>query len=85
MAIHQNCSPNELVLDRYLSENRDLVSKGADINALDRSGDSPLELATSAGEAEAAPFLTEHGAKRVRGDDAQRQKAIEDRVREATG
>lgn len=77
-AMHGAAQKGDLRTLRYL------VSKGADINALDRSGDSPLELASSAGEAEAVQFLTEHGAKRVRGDDAQRQKAVEDRVREAT-
>ena len=59
---------------------RYLVSKGADINALDRSGDSPLELAASRGNQEATQFLVERGAKRIRGDDAQRQKAIHDKV-----
>jgi ankyrin repeat protein len=61
---------------------RYLVSKGADINILDRSGDSPLELASSSNRTEAAKFLTESGAKRIRGDESQRQKASHDRVRE---
>ena len=65
-----------------LSMLRYLVSQGADINALDRSGDSPLELAISANQAEAARFLTENGAKRIRGDDSQRKKAIDDQVGE---
>jgi len=61
---------------------RYLVSQGGNINALDRSGDSPLELAVSANQAEAARFLTENGAKRIRGDDSQRKKAIDDQVGE---
>jgi hypothetical protein len=77
-AMHGAAAKGDMKTLRYL------VSKGANINALDRSGDSPLELATSAGKEEAAQFLTVQGAKRIRGDEAQRQKAIEDRVREAT-
>lgn len=61
----------------------DLISMGADVNALDRSGDSPLELATERGQRKAAELLTDHGAKEVRGDDAQRQKAIHDKVRDS--
>lgn len=49
---------------------------------MDRFGDSPLELAASRGHGEAARFLTEHGAVRLRGDEARRQQAIRDRVRE---
>lgn len=59
-----------------------LISAGANVNALDRAGDSPLEIAFSRGQEKSAQFLTEHGAKRVRGDDAQHQKAINDKVRE---
>ena len=59
-----------------------LVSSGADVNALDRSGDSPAELAASRGHQECATFLQEHGGKRIRGDEAQHQKAIEDKVRD---
>ncbi|MGH9739164.1 MAG: ankyrin repeat domain-containing protein [Candidatus Acidiferrales bacterium] len=58
-------------------ELRYLISKGANINALDRFGDSPLELAESGGSSDAADFLTGLGAKRIRGDDAQRKKAIQ--------
>ena len=77
-AMHGAAAKGDMKTLRYL------VSKGANINALDRSGDSPLELATSAGKEEAAQFLTEQGAKRIRGNDAQRQKAVEDMVREAS-
>jgi len=59
-----------------------LVSKGGNINAVDRYGDSPLELAASRGNDKAAAFLTEQGAKRIRGDNEQRQKAVHDKVQE---
>jgi hypothetical protein len=59
-----------------------LVSNGAEVNALDRSGDSPDELAASRGHQECVTFLQEHGGKRVRGDEAQHQKASEDEVRD---
>jgi hypothetical protein len=59
-----------------------LASSGAEINALDRSGDSPAELAASGGHQECATFLQEHGGKRITGDEAQHQKAIEDKVRD---
>lgn len=61
---------------------RFLVSNGADVNALDRAGDSPAELADSRGHQECASFLQEHGGKLIRGDEAQHQKAIDDKVRE---
>jgi len=59
-----------------------LVSSGADVNALDRAGDSPTELAASRGDQECASFLEQHGGKRIRGDEAQHQKAIHDKVRD---
>jgi len=52
-----------------------LVASGADVNAIDRYGDSPLEVATSQKHAEAAKYLADHGATLVRGSDEQRQKA----------
>jgi len=57
-----------------------LVSSGADANALDRSGDSPAELAATRGHQECVSFLQKHGGKRIRGDEAQHQKAIHDEV-----
>lgn len=59
-----------------------LVSSGADLNALDRSGDSAAELAASRGHQECVSFLQEHGGKRIRGNPAQHQKAIEDKVQD---
>lgn len=59
-----------------------LVSSGADVNVLDRAGDSPAELAASRGHQDCASFLEEHGGKRIRGDEAQHQKAIHDKVRD---
>ena len=58
-----------------------LVARGANVNALDLYGDSPLELALSNGHTDAAHFLSAHGAKRMRGDEAQRSKATEAIVR----
>ena len=40
----------------------------------------PLELAASRGNQEAAQFLVERGAEKIRGDEAERQKAIHDKV-----
>jgi Ankyrin repeats (many copies) len=59
-----------------------LVSSGADVNALDRAGDSPAELAASRGHTECATFLQERGGKAIRGDEAQHRKATEDKVRD---
>lgn len=59
-----------------------LLSRSADLNAVDRFGDSPLEKAAAASQNEAVQLLSGRGAKRIRGDDAQRQKAVEDIVRE---
>jgi len=76
--MHAAAVTGDLRMARYLT------SKGANIDAVDRSGDSPLELAVSKGNEAAASFLTRCGAKRIRGDEAQRQKAIDDEVSEAT-
>ncbi len=75
--MHGAAAKGDLPILRYL------VSKGASINALDRSGDSPLEVAASADRTDAVRFLTENGAKRIRGDEAQRKKAIDDQVQES--
>jgi hypothetical protein len=76
-AMHGAAVKGDLPILRYL------VSMGADVNALDRSGDSPLELAASGNRTEAAKFLIENGAMRIRGNEAQRKKAIDDRVQES--
>lgn len=76
-AMHGAAAAGDLPILRYL------VSKGASINALDRSGDSPLEVAAAANRIEAVRFLTETGAKRIRGDEAQRKQAIDDQVQES--
>jgi hypothetical protein len=75
-AMHGAAGKGDLPILHYL------VSQGANINALDRSGDSPTELAAEANHAEAVQFLAENGGKRTRGDEAQHQKAIDDQVRE---
>jgi len=58
------------------------ISQGANVNAVDRFGDSPLELALSNHRDATANLLVELGAKRLRGTDAQREKAIHDQVQE---
>jgi hypothetical protein len=73
-AMHGAAVRGDVRIARYL------VSKGANINALDRAGDSPLELAASNNNDSMVNFLTGSGAKRIRGDEAQRKKAIQDEV-----
>lgn len=75
-ALHAGAVAGDLRLVQFL------VSKGANVNALDRSGDSPLELAASRGNNECARFLQDHGGKRIRGDEAQHAKASHDKVQE---
>jgi len=61
---------------------RFLVANGADVNSIDRAGDSPAELAATRGHQDCVAFLQEHGGKRIRGDEAQHQKAIHDEVQD---
>ncbi|HEY0701545.1 MAG TPA: ankyrin repeat domain-containing protein [Candidatus Acidoferrales bacterium] len=75
-ALHGAALSGDLATVRYL------VAAGANVNVLDRAGDSPLELAAANQRYQAAAFLTANGAKRIRGDDAQHQKAASDEVRE---
>jgi hypothetical protein len=75
-AMHGAAIKGDVQILRYL------ISKGADIDALDRAGDTPLEVAASANRTEAVIFLTQSGAKRIRGDETQREKARHDMVRE---
>jgi hypothetical protein len=74
--LHAAAIAGDLRLVQYL------VSKGANVNALDRSGDSPAELAASRGNQQCLKYLEDHGAKRIRGNETQHQKAIEDKVRD---
>lgn len=74
--LHAAAAVGDLAMAQYF------VSKGSDVNALDRSGDSPLELATEKGHKQVADFLNAHGAKMIHGDETQHQKAIHDQVQE---
>jgi ankyrin repeat protein len=48
-----------------------LLANGADVNAVDRCGNSPLESALSMGRTDVARFLTEKGGKIIRGSEEQ--------------
>jgi hypothetical protein len=52
-----------------------LVSKGADLNAVNSYGDSPLEAAAETRHTDVAAFLKAHGASQIRGTPEQRQAA----------
>jgi uncharacterized protein (DUF433 family) len=69
-ALHGAASKGDVNIIRFLA------SSGANINAVDRSGDSPLELALANHQKAAGNVLTALGAKRIQGDQAQRDKAI---------
>jgi hypothetical protein len=75
-AVHGAASIGDTKTLRYLA------SKGADLNAVDRSGDSPLEFAISNRQESAAKLLVELGAARIRGTEAQREKSIHDQAQE---
>jgi hypothetical protein len=75
-ALHGAASKGDINIIRFLA------SSGANINAVDRSGDSPLELAIANDQEAAASVLAALGAKRIQGDQAQRDKAIRDQVQE---
>jgi hypothetical protein len=77
-ALHAAAAKGDLKIINFL------VSQGANVNVLDRDGDSPLELAATNGHNDAANFLSNRGAKRVRGDEAQRKRAIQEEVDEST-
>lgn len=62
-----------------------LLSRSADLNAVDRFGDSPLETAAVAKQNQAVQLLEIRGAKRIRGDDEHRRKADNDILREGCG
>jgi hypothetical protein len=75
-AAHGAAAKGDVRMLRYL------LSKGADLNVVNRSGDSPLELAISNHQNAAVKFMFDLGAQRIRGDERQRQKAVEDQVQE---
>ena len=52
---------------------RFLLASGADVNALDRLGNSPLQNAISEHRPEAAKLLAEHGGKIIHNGEQQRQ------------
>jgi hypothetical protein len=52
-----------------------LIGKGADVNAVNLWGDSPLEGAVDNHKTETVQILSEHGAKAIKGDKEQRQRA----------
>lgn len=71
-ALHAAASAGDLRTIQFL------ISRGADVNALDRSGDSPTELAASQTHQDCVAFLRQYDGKRIRGDVAQRNKAADD-------
>ncbi|QOY86788.1 ankyrin repeat domain-containing protein [Paludibaculum fermentans] len=75
-ALHGAAAAGDVRTIRYL------MGISANINAVDRFGDSPLELAISNHKDSAARVLVELGARRITGSEAQRNKAIHDQVRE---
>jgi hypothetical protein len=60
-----------------------LIQRGADVNAINAYGDSPLANAMEAKEraAETQSLLSKHGARLLRGSKEQRDKVIEEQVR----
>jgi len=77
-ALHAAAIRGQLDTMRYL------LKKGADVNAINTFGDSPMENAGHALEhsAEALALLAAHGGKRVRGSDEQRKSALERQMQE---
>jgi len=57
-----------------------LLSKGANVNALNAYGDSPVQNAISMRHPEAVALLEAHGGKDIRGSDQQRNRAIHEEV-----
>jgi len=55
-----------------------LIAAGADANATDSWGESPLAVAIAEKHQEAAAVLSEHGAKIIHGTEEQRAKARQD-------
>jgi len=57
-----------------------LINHGANVNALNAYGDSPLGYATEA-NAETRDLLSKHGGKYIRGSEEKRKQMIEEEVR----
>ena len=78
-ALHGAAVAGELEVIEFLLEH------GADVNATNPSGDSPLANAMEARQRprETQALLMRHGAKVVRGSDAQRDRALEERFRKS--
>jgi|GEM_PF-1646909 hypothetical protein len=74
--LHAAAATNRVDVARFL------VSQGAQIDALDRCGDSPLERAYELNSEGTRKFLESIGAHRIRGSDTQRKKALDDEVHE---
>jgi hypothetical protein len=76
-ALHGAVVEGELSVIEYLLEH------GADVNAINAYGDSPLANAMSAQKraGETQTLLVKHGAKLVRGTEEQRSQVIEEQVR----
>ena len=58
-----------------------LAAKGANLNALNDYGDSPLEAASRNHQGAAVAFLKAHGALQIKGTEEQRQAAADAIVR----
>ncbi|HEY4370015.1 MAG TPA: ankyrin repeat domain-containing protein [Steroidobacteraceae bacterium] len=72
--LHGAAGGGERVVVEYL------LSKGANVNALDAYGDSPLERARSTNHSEVVAVLAAHGGKEVRGSEEEREQAIKAEV-----
>ena len=56
------------------------LARGANVNALNEYGDSPLQDAMTSGKSGAIALLKAHGGKAIVGSDAQRSRAIREQV-----
>jgi hypothetical protein len=75
-ALHAAATGGQLAVAEFL------VSRGANVNAINRYGDSPLENAESANSRDVAQFLMSHGGEKFRGSEEQRAKVISEIVRQ---
>ena len=57
-----------------------LIGKGADVNAVNLYGDSPLERASANHRMDVVQVLSEHGGKDLKGDAEQRDRASKEIV-----